>query len=85
MHSFWFQSSLYSDLCKKFFLATLWLVTSAFNQRICQPGPDMQEKTSSTQGNHGGPMALIPPSPPPQQHHHHPSEDSTLGDAYLKQ
>ena len=44
----------------------------------------MQEKTSGTQGNHGGPMALNPP-PPPQQHHHHPSEDSTLGDAYLKQ
>ena len=30
----------------------------------------MQEKTSGTQGNHGGPIA---------------SEDSTLGDAYLKQ
>ena len=28
---------------------------------------------------------LPPPSPSPQQHHHHPSEDSTLGDAYLKQ
>ena len=40
----------------------------------------MQEKTSGTQGNHGGPIALSP-----QQHHHHPSEDSTLGDAYLKQ
>ena len=46
----------------------------------------MQEKTSGTQGNHGGPIALSPPPPPiPQQQHHHPSEDSTLGDAYLKQ
>ena len=45
----------------------------------------MQEKTSGTQGNHGGPMASNPNPPPPQQHHHHPSEDSTLGDAYLKQ
>ena len=45
----------------------------------------MQEKTSGTQGNLGGPMALNLNPPPPQQHHHHPSEDSTLGDAYLKQ
>ena len=80
MHSFHTQSSLYSEPCKKFLLATLQLVTSAFDRRICQPGADMQEKTSGTQGNHGGPIALSP-----QQHHHHPSEDSTLGDAYLKQ
>ena len=87
MHSFHTQSSLYSEPCKKFLLATLQLVTSAFDRRICQPGADMQEKTSGTQGNHGGPIALRPPPPPPspQQHHHHPSEDSTLGDAYLKQ
>ena len=65
MHSFQFQSSLYSDPCKKYFLATLQLVTSAFNRRICQPEADMQEKTSGTQGNHGGPMALRPPTPPP--------------------
>ena len=65
MHSFQFQLSLYSDPCKKFFLATLQLVTSAFNRRICQPGADMQEKTSGTQGNHGGPMALNPNPPPP--------------------
>ena len=45
----------------------------------------MQEKTSGTQGNHGGPIVLSPPPPIPQQQHHHPSEDSTLGDAYLKQ
>ena len=44
----------------------------------------MQEKTSGTQGNHGGTIALRS-QPPPQQHHHHPSEDSTLGDARLKQ
>ena len=25
----------------------------------------MQEKTSGTQGNHGGPIALRPPPPPP--------------------
>ena len=48
----------------------------------------MQEKTSGTQGNHGGTIALRsqhPPPPLPQQHHHHSSEDSTLGDVYLKQ
>ena len=26
----------------------------------------MQEKTSGTQGNHGGPIALRPPPPPPR-------------------
>ena len=41
----------------------------------------MQEKTSGTQGNHGGTIAL---RSLPQEHHHHPSEDSTLGDVYLK-
>ena len=67
MHSFHTQSSLYSEPCKKFLLATLQLVTSAFDRRICQPGADMQEKTSGIQGNHGGPIALIsqPPPPPP--------------------
>ena len=66
MHSFRTQSSLYSEPCKKFLLATLQLVTSAFDRRICQPGADMQEKTSGTQGNHGGPIALRPPPPPPR-------------------
>ena len=65
MHSFQFQSSLYSEPCKKFLLATLQPVTSAFDRRICQPGANMQEKTSGTQGNHGGPIALSPPPPHP--------------------
>ena len=73
---------------QKVFSCELRLVTSAFNRRICLPEADMQEKTSGTQGNHGGTIALRSqhtPPPLPQQHHHHSSEDSTLGDVYLKQ
>ena len=50
---------------QKVFSCELRLVTSAFNRRICQPGADMQEKTSGTQGNHGGTIALLSQCAPP--------------------
>ena len=65
MHSFQFQSSLYSEPSKKFLLATLQLLTSACDRRICQPGANMQEKTSGTQGNHEGLLHWAPPPPSP--------------------
>ena len=46
---------------QKVFSCELRLVTSAFNRRICQPGADMQEKTSGTQGNHGPNNTTITP------------------------